>query len=387
MAQQRADFRCASPRSTSARTRRGCSSRTSTDGRSTRSTRRVAITRLGEGVDARRRLLPVPIARVRNCLADYRRDARAPRRRAHAPRRDERGARRRERRGVPRRDRVELRLRDAPAVRRRGGDADVPRRDVGARSTPGRSISTSAAARPSCRRASRTACAGTQPRHRLRSADGAVPPVATRRPQDELDALRRRRARAARRGCPTTSARRARRSASPARSRRSPRSTSGSRSTTASASTATARRRRRVETQLDRLAALPLAERRDVPGLEPERAPVIVAGAVILREVAAPLRARRDRGQRARPPRRRRARGGRAARAGGGRRAAGRLHLLLSTPARSSSGGSSSASRRCTRSRERHPDEAAVLDDRHALEVALLEERGTPPRAPSPRRS
>jgi exopolyphosphatase / guanosine-5'-triphosphate,3'-diphosphate pyrophosphatase len=34
--------------------------------------RRLTITRLGEGVDERRRLLPVPIARVRNCLADYR---------------------------------------------------------------------------------------------------------------------------------------------------------------------------------------------------------------------------------------------------------------------------------------------------------------------------
>ena len=34
--------------------------------------------------------------------------------------------------------------------------------------------------------------------------------------------------------------------------------------------------------QLERLAALPLAERREVPALEPERAPVIVAGALIL---------------------------------------------------------------------------------------------------------
>src|SRR4051812_33926584 len=37
--------------------------------------RRTTITRLGEGVDQRRRLLPVPIARVRNCLSDYRREA------------------------------------------------------------------------------------------------------------------------------------------------------------------------------------------------------------------------------------------------------------------------------------------------------------------------
>ncbi|HEX2426296.1 MAG TPA: Ppx/GppA phosphatase family protein [Gaiellaceae bacterium] len=36
--------------------------------------RRLTITRLGEGVDARKRLLPLPIARVRNCLADYRRE-------------------------------------------------------------------------------------------------------------------------------------------------------------------------------------------------------------------------------------------------------------------------------------------------------------------------
>ncbi|HET9324413.1 MAG TPA: Ppx/GppA phosphatase family protein [Gaiellaceae bacterium] len=38
---------------------------------------RSEITRLGEGVDSRRRLLPVPIARVRNVLTDYRREAEA----------------------------------------------------------------------------------------------------------------------------------------------------------------------------------------------------------------------------------------------------------------------------------------------------------------------
>jgi exopolyphosphatase / guanosine-5'-triphosphate,3'-diphosphate pyrophosphatase len=36
--------------------------------------RRLTITRLGEGVDERRRLLPVAIARVRNVLSDYRRE-------------------------------------------------------------------------------------------------------------------------------------------------------------------------------------------------------------------------------------------------------------------------------------------------------------------------
>jgi len=40
-----------------------------------------------------------------------------------------------------------------------------------------------------------------------------------------------------------------------------------------------------VQTQLERLAVLPLAERREVPALDPDRAPVIIAGTVILREV------------------------------------------------------------------------------------------------------
>jgi exopolyphosphatase/guanosine-5'-triphosphate,3'-diphosphate pyrophosphatase len=43
------------------------------DGRIDELHRETRITRLGEGVDARRRLLPVPIARVRNTLSDYRR--------------------------------------------------------------------------------------------------------------------------------------------------------------------------------------------------------------------------------------------------------------------------------------------------------------------------
>jgi exopolyphosphatase / guanosine-5'-triphosphate,3'-diphosphate pyrophosphatase len=46
-----------------------------TDGGMTEIVRRTRITRLGEGVDARRRLPPVPIARVRNALTDFRREA------------------------------------------------------------------------------------------------------------------------------------------------------------------------------------------------------------------------------------------------------------------------------------------------------------------------
>jgi exopolyphosphatase / guanosine-5'-triphosphate,3'-diphosphate pyrophosphatase len=45
------------------------------DGRIDELHRETRITRLGEGVDARRRLLPLPIARVRNVLTDYRRTA------------------------------------------------------------------------------------------------------------------------------------------------------------------------------------------------------------------------------------------------------------------------------------------------------------------------
>jgi exopolyphosphatase/guanosine-5'-triphosphate,3'-diphosphate pyrophosphatase len=47
------------------------------DGRLDDVVRRLTITGLGEGVDERRRLLPVPIARVRNCLSDYRRELEA----------------------------------------------------------------------------------------------------------------------------------------------------------------------------------------------------------------------------------------------------------------------------------------------------------------------
>jgi exopolyphosphatase / guanosine-5'-triphosphate,3'-diphosphate pyrophosphatase len=45
------------------------------DGKVEEVVRRSVVTRLGEGVDARHRLLPQPIARVRNVLADYRQEA------------------------------------------------------------------------------------------------------------------------------------------------------------------------------------------------------------------------------------------------------------------------------------------------------------------------
>jgi len=47
------------------------------NGELTEVVRRLAITRLGEGVDERGKLLPLPIARVRNVLSDYRRELEA----------------------------------------------------------------------------------------------------------------------------------------------------------------------------------------------------------------------------------------------------------------------------------------------------------------------
>ena len=38
----------------------------------------------------------------------------------------------------------------------------------------------------------------------------------------------------------------------------------------------------RLRAILERLASLPLAERREIPGLDPDRAPTIVAGVVVL---------------------------------------------------------------------------------------------------------
>ena len=84
-----------------------------------------------------------------------------------------------------------------------------------------------------------------------------------------------------------------------------------------------------VERELERLAAMTLAERRRVPGIEPGRAPVIVAGLVVLREILDAYDLAEIEVSRARHPPRRRARGRGAAGARGGRRAAGRLHLLL----------------------------------------------------------
>ena len=84
-----------------------------------------------------------------------------------------------------------------------------------------------------------------------------------------------------------------------------------------------------VEGQLERLAAMTLEERLVVPGLEPGRAPVIVAGIVVLREVMSTYGLDEIEVSERRRPSRSHARRRRAARAGGRRRAPRRVHLLL----------------------------------------------------------
>ena len=338
--------------------------------------RETRITRLGEGVDARGRLLPVPIARVRNVLTDYRRTA--------------------ESLGAERTLLVATSaVRDAEngeaflgeiewsygfATRLLSGDeeAELTRRGVGAvaaghaarrhrrrldRARPRRLPHQPAAWAPS---ASPSDTARTSPRSRYAArellagarAGGAVGVAATITTLAALDlGLERTTAsastatssRATARGhsssgsprCRSTSGGRCRRSSPSARRSSSPAPRSSSRSSTRTSSTAI-----RVE--------------------------------------------------RAGPARRRRARRRRAAGAGRRRRASRRLHLLLAqargTSARRSVARSRAARPRRgaagRRARESDADEApALLDDRHALEIAAPRGSGRRPRARARRRA
>ena len=146
-----------------------------------------------------------------------------------------------------------------------------------------------------------------------------------------LDGLRRGRRRAARgRARTRSSRRRGARSPSPAPRRRWPRSRTAA--TRRTPCTAPASRARRCASCRRGSPRMPLAERRDVPGLEPARAPVIVAGLVVLGLRARPLRARRGDRLGARHPARRRAAGRRLARArelGAGRSARGGIRTRM----------------------------------------------------------
>jgi exopolyphosphatase/guanosine-5'-triphosphate,3'-diphosphate pyrophosphatase len=246
------------------------------DGRVDEVSRETTITRLGEGVDSRHMLLPLPIARVRNCLSDYRRELeslgaeRALLVATSAVRDAENGeaflgeiewSYGFTTRLLTGEEEAELTLR---GVGEAGEDALVV--DIGGGSTEligaGQRVSTE--------------LGSVRLTERFLHSD---PPA-----EDELDAL----GAAARStlGTEVPETLTARRGIGVA----------GTITSLAALDLGLVEYDRdrvhghrlgdtAVRAQLERLAALPVAERRKVPGLDPERAPVIVAGAVILREV------------------------------------------------------------------------------------------------------
>jgi exopolyphosphatase/guanosine-5'-triphosphate,3'-diphosphate pyrophosphatase len=242
------------------------------DGRVDEVVRRLQITRLGESVDVRRRLLPLPIARVRNCLTEYRREL------------EERGARRVLAFGTSA-------FRDAEngeaflgeiewsygfTTRLLSGDdeAELTFRGV----TAGRPVEEATLIVDVGGGSTELVVAGPAGVTSHVSLDlGCV--RLTERFGDDLDAC----ATHVRNSLPGFE----------------PRGAIGVAGTVTALAALDLRlveydplrvhghalTRDAVDAQLARLAALPLEERRRVPGLEPERAPVIVAGAVIVREV------------------------------------------------------------------------------------------------------
>ena len=224
--------------------------------------RETRITRLGEGVDTRGRLLPVPIARVRNALSDYRRTAEslgAERTLLIAT-----SAVRDAENGEAFLGEIEWSYGFATQLLSGDDEAEMTRRGIGG-------LGRRDAAR----------------RHRRR-LDRARARRLQRQPAARLGSLHR--ARTARRS-PRSRPRRTR--CSRRSSRREAVGVAGTITTLAALDLGLERYdRERVhghfltrdgaERQLERLAAIPLAERRLVPALDPERAPVIVAGAAIL---------------------------------------------------------------------------------------------------------
>ena len=234
--------------------------------------RRTAITRLGEGVDARRRLLPVPIARVRNVLADYRREA------------DELGA-----------ERTLLvatsAVRDAEngeaflgeiewsygfATRLLDGDEETRLTFAGV--TCGRTL---------------------EPGTLLLDVGGGSTELITAGDRVSVDVGSVRLTERHLRSDPPSAGELAAaaadvRSVLPGLQPSDAIGVAGTITTLAALELGGYDRdrvhgyrlsRESVEAQLERLASLRLAERRQLPGLEPERAPVIVGGAIVVREV------------------------------------------------------------------------------------------------------
>ena len=237
------------------------------DGRVAEVERALQITRLGEGVDARGRLLPLPIARVRNCLADYRRRV------------EELGA---ERTLVV----ATSAVRDAE-----NGDAFLGEIEW-SHGFPTRLLSGDEEAELTLRGV--TSGRSLEPGTMVVDVGGGSTELILRERRLSLDL-----------GCVRMTERFGEdvdacathvRAELPALDVGAAIGVAGTVTSLAALDLGLADydperihghrlSRAAVETQLRRLAALPLEERRRVPGLEPERAPVIVAGAVIVREV------------------------------------------------------------------------------------------------------
>ena len=250
--------------------------------------RRTRITRLGEGVDARRRLLPVPIARVRNVLTEYRRELErvgAERALAVAT-----SAIRDAENGEAFLGEVEwsygftTRLLTGPeeaALTFRGaldGRATVPGTvvvDIGGGSTElvwgeaGLPESQTSLDIGSVRLTERFLHSDPPSDDELAECSRAVRALLAERLPDEL--RERTSAAIGVAGTMTTLA-----ALELGLDPYDPARTHGHRLTSET-----------VDEQLERLAALPVGERQLLPGIEPERAPVIVAGVVIARETLA----------------------------------------------------------------------------------------------------
>ena len=193
------------------------------------------------------------------------------------------------------------RLPGAHPQRRRGGAAHLRRRDL--RRASRRVPRDRHRRRLDRARARRRGGASTSRPRSASSATASATCTATRRRRDELDALARDVRETSRRTSRCVRARSScARSPSPARRPSARRSTSGSSHYDPARIEGHVLTASRLRELLDRLAALPLAQRRRIRGLDPARAPVIVAGIAILLEVVRLLRPRPGRGLRARHP-------------------------------------------------------------------------------------
>ena len=238
--------------------------------------RREAITRLGESVDRRRILLPTAIARVRNVLVDYRREAEA----LGAERVLAVGtsAVRDADNGEAFLGEVEWSYGFVTRLLDGGEEAELMLRGVASDLTLGAGtlvIDIGGGSTELVTTGSTPARVGDEHRGGQRPAHRAVP---RRRPAAPRPSSKRAR---------TTSARSSRRSTSSGQSasRAPSRRPRRSRQTGRRRCTGTGCGTEAIAGILERLAALPLAERQQVTGLDPARAPVIVAGLVVLHTI------------------------------------------------------------------------------------------------------